>query len=59
MYVLSKYYKSPPISQEHIQTMIIPRNPILAIGVLIVDVELYLLSFTAAPYNQELHIKVC
>lgn len=44
--------------KEHIQTMIIPRNPILAIGVLIVDVELYLLSFTAAPYNQELHIKV-
>ena len=40
------------------ETLIIPRNPTLAIGVLLVDIEMYLLSYTGTMYHQDLQIKV-
>lgn len=44
--------------KSSVETLIIPRNPSLAIGVLLVDLELYLLSYTGNLYHQELHVKV-
>jgi len=44
--------------KDAVETLIIPRNPSLAIGVLLVDIEMYLLSYTGTMYHQDLQIKV-
>jgi len=43
---------------EGIETVIIPRNPLLAIGVLVVDVELYLLNATTGTGTTDVQIKI-
>ena len=49
---------TPPHPQDEVETLIIPRNPTLAIGVLLVDIDLYLLSNSSSKNVHDLHVKV-